>query len=328
MRPRARALLFGHAADIARGVLERARSSLGAARGLAPLVRAATHSFLGVSRTPSSRRVQRNSAASPRRRTSAMMPRTHALPCGVVRAGAPPASSPRNRECQPHDAHHSTILFSGYSTMPCACAAFSRGNQVPHHVLVHDGVDGHPVGVRKRRDGRILERRQRTQHAVEMLPAHVQHDPHFVVRGDGALAAAAPSWKSSRASRDPSPRRIGDEHGARFQHRVDDAQPVGPQRRSRLRDSRWRRQVAEPSPPSRPRKTPRAPPRRVRARYFWVRFTTSVAITFPSGPSPIASAPSSGTASTQRTGARLCLAYSSSPISARSRQSPAPNRAR
>src|SRR5712692_3062123 len=28
---------------------------------------------------------------------------------------------------QSEDAHHSTILFSGYSTIPCACAAFSRG---------------------------------------------------------------------------------------------------------------------------------------------------------------------------------------------------------
>src|SRR5262249_20588038 len=29
-----------------------------------------------------------------------------------------------NRACELEDLHHSTILFSGYSTMPCAFAAF------------------------------------------------------------------------------------------------------------------------------------------------------------------------------------------------------------
>src|ERR1700676_56000 len=31
------------------------------------------------------------------------------------------------RRCKPQDAHQSTILFKGYSTIPCAFAAFSRG---------------------------------------------------------------------------------------------------------------------------------------------------------------------------------------------------------
>ena len=45
-----------------------------------------------------------------------------------------------------------------------------------------------------------------------------------------------------------------------------------------------------------------------RARYFCVRFTTSVAITLPSRSCADCTGASSGTASTQRTGARLCLA--------------------
>ena len=45
-----------------------------------------------------------------------------------------------------------------------------------------------------------------------------------------------------------------------------------------------------------------------RARYFFVRFTTSVAITLPSRSRADCAGAFSGTASTQRTGARLCFA--------------------
>src|SRR5712692_6842883 len=43
---------------------------------------------------------------------------------------APPAAGEESlggRVGQSEDSHHTTILFSGYSTIPCACAAFNRG---------------------------------------------------------------------------------------------------------------------------------------------------------------------------------------------------------
>ena len=63
-----------------------------------------------------------------------------------------------------------TILFSGYSTMPCAPAFFSRGMMSRTVDLVEDGVDRQPLLVAEVRDGRPLQGGQDGQHGREVAP--------------------------------------------------------------------------------------------------------------------------------------------------------------
>ena len=79
-----------------------------------------------VRRSPSRRRAQRKSAASPSRRTLGENARRHLLGSRVGRA-APGEEFRGGRIGEFENAHHNTILLSGYSTIPCAPAAFRRG---------------------------------------------------------------------------------------------------------------------------------------------------------------------------------------------------------
>ncbi len=65
------------------------------------------------------------------------------------------------------DANHSTILFSGYSTMPCAARLLQPRNDVAHGGFVQNGVHRQPLLVAEVRNGGPL---QRGQHAPAPPP--------------------------------------------------------------------------------------------------------------------------------------------------------------
>ena len=199
---------FGHAANVARGVLERGAQFLRNLRASgAPLAPRSPTCFFGVSRIA----IQSPRPGKQRRVAAAAHvgddARGHALPraASLRRRAARIFSASASVSAQ--DSHHSTILFSGYSTMPCACAAFSFGIRCRTTSSSTMVLMATQSGVGKRGDGRILQRRQRLQHGVQVLAPHVQHDAHLVVRGDGALQQQHEIGNLLAASRDRPPRR-------------------------------------------------------------------------------------------------------------------------
>ena len=65
-----------------------------------------------------------------------------------------------------NDADHSTILLSGYSTMPCPPACFKRGNDVAHRGFIENRIHRQPLFVAEVRNGGALQRRQNGEHLL------------------------------------------------------------------------------------------------------------------------------------------------------------------
>ena len=125
------------------------------------------------------------------------------------------------------DAHHRTILLSGYSTMPCARAAFSRGissrtvrsSMIVFTATQSSSLSGDTVG--RCSAGSSVE------HARQIRAFDVQHQAHAAVRFN-----RRPQQQCQVLDLLPL-RRIGqrcairDELRVGAHHGVDDAQPVG-----------------------------------------------------------------------------------------------------
>ncbi len=125
-----------------------------------------------------------------------------------------------------------TILFSGYSTMPCAPASFRRGmieRTVASSRIVLSASQSPSL---KGRNGRLLQRRQHAQHAFQVLLFHIEHQPDLAQRVDGAIQQHPHIFQLAPLPRILPRIHVGDELRIRFHHGLDDPQFVGAQGRA------------------------------------------------------------------------------------------------
>ena len=134
------------------------------------------------------------------------------------------------------DAHQSTILLSGYSTIPDALACLRRGissRTVCSSMIVFTATQPSSL---KRRDGRPLERRQQAEHRRKILALDVQHQADAALRFDRRFQQQCDVVEFRPLPVVGERRRVRDELRVRLEHGVDDPQPIRAQRRSRLGD--------------------------------------------------------------------------------------------
>ena len=151
-------------------------------------------------RSAATRALERADRAARRRSSSAATPpRRWRRRCESCPDPTLPSRSPVT--------HHSTILLSGYSTMPWRARGLEPRDQIADRALLDDRVDRDPLVVAQRRDRRPLQRRQQREHASQIVAPHVQHQADAALRFDRRLAAAARcsrAWSASTRRRAPS----------------------------------------------------------------------------------------------------------------------------
>jgi len=125
------------------------------------------------------------------------------------------------------DAHQSTILFNGYSTIPCALAALSFGRICRTTASSTIGVNGHPIGVTQRRYRRLLERRQDSKNGRQIITMDVEQQTQpYSLRQIAPCSIRIQVFLLFRASGIGSCGQVHDEHRRGLQHGIDDAQSV------------------------------------------------------------------------------------------------------
>jgi len=72
------------------------------------------------------------------------------------------------------DAHQSTILFKGYSTIPWALAAFSFGKICRTTASSTMVVDRDPIGIAQRGNRRLLERGKNSENRLQVVAVDVE----------------------------------------------------------------------------------------------------------------------------------------------------------
>ena len=129
---------------------------------------------------------------------------------------------------------HRTISVQRVLDDPMAPGRPQPRHELPDGPLLEHGRHRHPVGVAQRRDGRALERRQQREDRVEVGALHVQHQADPALRFDRRLQQQGDvlDLRPLRLVVEGAP--VGDEPRVRLEHRVDDAQVVGAQRRPGL----------------------------------------------------------------------------------------------
>ena len=229
--PLARHLQFGVARILAAAVVDgvaELRRQL--ARGSLQL--RFRHAHATCASKPSNLRAYSSSARSPRLRTASRIGRTTAS------ASANRAARARQQAADVfafEDPDHRTILFSGYSTIPCAARLLQPRNDVAHRGFIENGVHRQPLLVAQVRDGRPLQRRQhRRAPRSRSFLCTLSISPTLP---SALMAPSSSILMSSSLRRFHSSAQdclIGDQLRVRFEHGVDDLELVGAQRRAGL----------------------------------------------------------------------------------------------
>ena len=124
-----------------------------------------------------------------------------------------------------------TILFSGYSTMPCAPASLSRGmmsrtvdsSRMVFTASQSSSLRCEMVGLLQRRQHAQHGRRDRACCTFSISPTL----PSALMAPSSSILMSSSLRRFQSSFQD---RRVGDQLRVRFEHRVDDAQLVGAQR--------------------------------------------------------------------------------------------------
>ena len=132
-------------------------------------------------------------------------------------------------------ADHSTILLSGYSTIPSPPACFKRG-MMSRTVVSSRMVltASHSSSLRCEMVGR-LRAGQHGEHGRQMVLVHVEHEADFAEGVDGAIEQHADIFQFAALLRVFPGCLVGDQLGVGFQHGIDDLEIVGAQDWSRSR---------------------------------------------------------------------------------------------
>ena len=107
-------------------------------------------------------------------------------------------------------------------------------DQIPDRALLDDGIHCHPLLVAQGGDRRALQRRQQTEDPVEIDAADVQHQADAALRLDRRLQQQGHVFELGPLPGVGERGAIGDQLRVRLHYRVEDAQPVGAQRRTGL----------------------------------------------------------------------------------------------
>ena len=118
-----------------------------------------------------------------------------------------------------------TILFSGYSTIPCAPACFKRG-MISRTVVSSRIVftASHSSSLRCEMVGRLSA--GRTPAPSQIVLVHVQHQPHFAQRVDGAFEQHLDVLQLAAFAASCHDIAVGDQLRVRFEHGIDDLEVV------------------------------------------------------------------------------------------------------
>jgi len=103
-------------------------------------------------------------------------------------------------------------------------------DDVSHRALIEDRIHRHPFGIAELRNRGLLERRQHTQHGVQVHPPDVQHQPDLAERVDRAFEQH-PDILQLAPLPVVLPRvHVRDQLRVRFEYRLDNPQLIGAQR--------------------------------------------------------------------------------------------------